>query len=326
MGSLNKSDRIIASIIITTYNSAEFIKKSVEPLLHQMGCNDEMIIVDDGSQDGTSVIIKEMNDPRVNYLWQANSGSPAGPRNLGVKASKGKYVFIFDSDDVPIPEKINACVEALDKNPSAGFIFTNFDMIDESENILFYRYVDRYDSLSALLNNRIGENLYHIAGRALFTNLFKANFIGTSSVAFRRSTWNLTNGFDETFSNLDDRDMWLQLAQKGNALFLDLTLHQYRNHDAGISKKQTRRQIFERIKLAKKYRKHDLDKDQKTQIKKFTGKNYLHLGYEEFHEKNNKFSALNAFLRSFLLSPSLPAFKGVVKSVTPHFIYIFIRN
>lgn len=325
MESKIRSNSKKVSIVITTYNSAAFIRKAVEPLLRQMSDEDEIIIVDDGSKDDTPQLITQINDSRIKYFWQQNSGSPAGPRNRGVEAAKGEYVFIFDSDDAPLPEKISASVQALDDNPSADFLFTNFDMVDEFGKLLIHGYVDQYDSLSDLLTNNLSDHLYYLEGRTLFTHLFKAKFIGTSSVVFRRSAWNQTTGFDESFSNLDDRDMWLQLAQNGDALFLDLCLHQYRDHDAGISKQETQKQIKERIRLGEKYCKSALNRIQRTQIRKYTARNYLQLGYENFHQQENKFSALTAFLSSFFLKPCLPAFKGIVKSIIPRFVYNLIR-
>lgn len=87
------------SIIIPVYNSSKYIKKCIESVLNNTYKNFEIVIVDDGSSDNSISIIKEINSSKIKVFSQNNSG-PGSARNLGIKKSKGEYIFFLDSDDI----------------------------------------------------------------------------------------------------------------------------------------------------------------------------------------------------------------------------------
>ena len=92
------SEEVKYSIVIPTYNREASIKKSIESCLTYTDEIIEVIVVDDGSVDNTRQIVESIEDPRVTYIYQKNSGASAA-RNNGVNVSKGKYICFLDSDD-----------------------------------------------------------------------------------------------------------------------------------------------------------------------------------------------------------------------------------
>ena len=89
----------LVSVIITTYNRADLIVEAVQSVLTQTHQNFELIIVDDGSTDNTKDVVEGFADPRIEYIYMANWGGPARPRNIGIKRAKGEYLAFLDADD-----------------------------------------------------------------------------------------------------------------------------------------------------------------------------------------------------------------------------------
>lgn len=93
----------VFSVVIPTYNRAKIISRAIQSILNQTFGEFELVIVDDGSIDGTGEVIKQINDPRLCYFRQENRGVSAA-RNAGVKSARGKYIAFLDSDDEALPE------------------------------------------------------------------------------------------------------------------------------------------------------------------------------------------------------------------------------
>ena len=89
----------MVSVIIPTYNRADKIEKSITSVINQTYKDIEIIVVDDGSTDSTEKVVKKINDTRINYVKQKNSGACIA-RNYGIELSKGEYIAFHDSDDV----------------------------------------------------------------------------------------------------------------------------------------------------------------------------------------------------------------------------------
>jgi len=101
---MNKEPLI--SVIVTTFNRADLIGKTINSILKQSYSKIELLIVDDGSTDNTKEIIKNYNDSRIKYIETENWGGPARPRNIGLKYSKGEFIAFCDDDDLWVPNKL----------------------------------------------------------------------------------------------------------------------------------------------------------------------------------------------------------------------------
>lgn len=116
---MDKSESLI-SIIIPTFNRGYCIERAIESVAHQSGENWELIIIDDGSTDRTSVVVQEyLNDLRIKYYFQENRGVSAA-RNLGAEYAAGEYLIFLDSDDYLEPDLVKKLSEEN---------FTNYDII-----------------------------------------------------------------------------------------------------------------------------------------------------------------------------------------------------
>ncbi|NHZ85954.1 MAG: glycosyltransferase [Planctomycetia bacterium] len=118
----------LVSVIVPVYNGERFVKFAIESILAQIYNPIEIIIVDDGSIDGSAKIAKTFKT--VRYIYQENLG-PSVARNTGVATSKGEFIAFLDSDDIWYPEKLKVQIEYLNKNPNIGFVFAHRKMIVE---------------------------------------------------------------------------------------------------------------------------------------------------------------------------------------------------
>jgi glycosyltransferase involved in cell wall biosynthesis len=102
------------SVIIPTYNRCKFVQEAIDSVLAQTYTNFELIVVDDGSTDGTGEVIQSKYQGKLIYIWQKNQGRSKA-RNLGISISTGKYLAFLDSDDKWHPEKLMNQVKSLEE-------------------------------------------------------------------------------------------------------------------------------------------------------------------------------------------------------------------
>ena len=116
------SPRPLVSVIVPAYNAERFLGRALRSGLAQTYPNLEIIVVDDGSTDRTPEVIRSFTDARVRHLSQPNRGQGAA-RNLGIRASAGRYVTFLDADDVYLPLKVERQVEFLTVHPDCEVVF-----------------------------------------------------------------------------------------------------------------------------------------------------------------------------------------------------------
>lgn len=120
------------SIVIPAYNRATFIVKTVQSVLSQTYQNFEVIIVDDGSTDNTSEIIKNnIKDIRVKYYYKENEERGAS-RNFGLQKSEGEYVFFFDSDDLMLSDHLSTLHSYCQKYPHSNYLATKYMIMNQA--------------------------------------------------------------------------------------------------------------------------------------------------------------------------------------------------
>lgn len=107
-------NKLLVTVIIPTYNRAKTIERSINSVLSQSYSNLELIVVDDGSSDNTKSVVENIDDSRVRYIWQNNSGACAA-RNNGINNARGEYIAFNDSDDTWKPNKLEKQLEVVTK-------------------------------------------------------------------------------------------------------------------------------------------------------------------------------------------------------------------
>lgn len=137
---LNKNDGILreedlVSIIMPSYNTASYIKESIQSVLNQIYTNWELIIVDDCSTDETDEVINTITDSRIKYFKNKENSGAAMSRNKALREARGQWVAFLDSDDLWMPNKLEKQINFMKKN-GYTFSYTNYEEIDVDGNSL----------------------------------------------------------------------------------------------------------------------------------------------------------------------------------------------
>ena len=241
----------LISVIIPTYQRCSRLKIAIDSVLSQTFKNFELLVIDDGSTDGTKEMVKAINDPRIIYKWSKNSGGPAKPRNYGIKISSGKWIAFLDSDDSWKKNKLNEVVKYF--NSGYGFIYHDFSMIYSNKNI------NNKIFTSKKLKSPITLNL-----------LVNGNIIGLSTVVILKKLLIKIKGFNENvkMGPCADYNAWLKTSMIcKNFFYLSKNLGNYyidgnnmSNQDMTISRSLAVREFLhlltqnQRKKLLSKYK------------------------------------------------------------------------
>ncbi len=146
------------SIIIPTFNRAQFISSAINSVISQTLTNWELIIVDDGSTDNTQEVVQKYGDDRIRYIYQANA-ERSSARNKGIDCAKGEYICFLDSDDYFLPEKLANLKNAIDKKRGNNFVFYDgliFELQGTRKKVPIPQLMDGESNFEFLLQNPIG--------------------------------------------------------------------------------------------------------------------------------------------------------------------------
>ena len=275
-----------ASIIVPAYNAAQYISKTLDSILNQSFQDFEIVIIDDGSSDQTASIIDQYDDPRIRYHHQANSGKPAIPRNRAIKKARGEFIFIFDSDDIMLPEKLATTIECMEQTPQAGLAFTGFACIDEGGHVINPDFLAPYETLHSLEKIAVSDNAYLIQAREALKGLAVSNYLGTSGVAIRRGVFEQVGGFDEDVRNSDDYLMWQAIASCYGFIYIPAIFHQYRVRSGSISLRSIEERAPGLIACTEKMMQyHKGDPISLNHLRQRIGRFYFEVGYSHFKEQ-----------------------------------------
>ncbi len=250
---MNSKPLPLVSIIIPTYNHANFLGKALRSLLDQTFKNWEALVIDNQSSDGTNKIIKKFKDSRIKYFKISNKGIIAKSRNLGIKASKGKWIAFLDSDDWWTKNKLEVCVKNISRN--VDLIYHDLEIVYDE----FSPYLQRKKNIGRQLKRPILKDL-------LISGISKGSAIGNSSVIVRRNVLIKVGCISED-KNLvasEDYNTWLRIAQITNQFkYLKKKLGYYLIHDKSAQKKNLsiphRKAVEEFIWLLNNQQKLDLE-------------------------------------------------------------------
>lgn len=115
-----KTPSALISIVIPCYNAELFIADTLDSIFRQSYANFEVIVIDDGSTDGSAAILAQYGDPRLQYHYQTNAGV-SNARNKGLSLAQGDFIVFFDCDDQMLPQFIQKRVNFLLQNPHSDF-------------------------------------------------------------------------------------------------------------------------------------------------------------------------------------------------------------
>lgn len=220
------------SVIIPTYNREKYIVETLQSVFAQTFTDYEVIVIDDGSTDNTSVVLKPYLD-RIIYIRKPNGGQGSA-RNAGIKMAKGEYMAFLDSDDLWMPEKLELQVKYLDEHPDVGLVFTDYVVFSE-DSPSHGLSPARGEGGQRRFSDELNKKCY--SGNDLsFNILFRGNFIANLTVMVRMDCFECVGYFDESRELIggEDYDMWLRIAIRYKLGHIPEILAQYRVHGDNV--------------------------------------------------------------------------------------------
>jgi glycosyltransferase involved in cell wall biosynthesis len=227
------------SVIIPTYNHAQYIIETVKSVLNQTYRDFEIIIIDDGSKDNTRDILNSYIDENlVHYIYQESQGVSAA-RNTGIKVARGKYSAFMDADDIMLPESLAKRIKFMEKHQDIDFVFTDFFLEDTKSNCNPYPFLKKREmllSLSPALEKQDGTT-YSFHPSYYKMSIKKDIFPITITIMVRKKCFEDVGYFDVNLRMSQDEDMWLRIMRKYKVGFIDEPLSIYKRYRSRISTK-----------------------------------------------------------------------------------------
>ena len=220
------------SVIIPTYNRKHSLSRTLDSVLAQSFQPFEIIVIDDGSTDGTADWLKS-NYVSIKSISQSNQGVSSA-RNIGIKQAEGDWIALLDSDDEWLPDKLAKQVQALKENREFLFCHTNEIWIRNGVRVNQQKKHQKY-------------------GGHIFEKCLDMCRVSPSSSLFHKSVLDDVGLFDEKLKVCEDYDLWLRISAQYPVLFLDeLLIKKYGGHEDQLSKtpegiEQYRIQSLEKI-------------------------------------------------------------------------------
>ena len=205
-------------MIIPTYNRRELLMRALDSVCAQTRAVDEIIVIDDGSTDGTGAALHERGDDRIHYHWQANAGVSAA-RNHGMALARGRYIALLDSDDTWLPEKTRLQCDFLDAHPDYGLVLCDVTRVDAG-----HRDIDVFRRRDVIPED----------GWVLRWILQNPSFVPASAM-FRREVFEDVGGFDESLRTAEDIDYHLRIASRWQVGVIDAALVRAMRGHEGLS-------------------------------------------------------------------------------------------
>ena len=259
------SDLPLVSVVIPAYNAAATLSATLDSVLAQTYPHVEIIVVDDGSRDGTPDVLARYA-PRVRGIRQANGGLAAA-RNTGLAAAQGLFIALLDADDLCEPERIGAQVAFMFDRPDVVLCGTEFSCFDDN-GVVADRFARQYYSRLGRAANGpaafFGEAASVDVGRWLprpspaqvdmpvlvgdvYRHLALGNFIHPPTVLFRRELVERVGVFNRAIPNCCDWEWLVRAARAGKFAFVDRPLLRYRRSMSQMSGPRHKLQLYSDI-------------------------------------------------------------------------------
>lgn len=207
---LTHTARPLISIIIPVYNGVNYLKEAIESALAQTYPNIEIIVINDGSTDGTEQIALSFGES-IQYVKKTNGGV-ASALNIGILKMRGEHFSWLSHDDLYMPNKIEKQLEILRKQPKKSIVFSGFNIIDKNSDFMSSHLIKNWQQ-------------YTKFEMILYT------MIHGCSLLIPKAAFNTVGYFDETLRTVQDNHQWLRIAKADyQFIYIDEPLILSRQH------------------------------------------------------------------------------------------------
>ena len=223
------------SVIIPTYNRKNLIVRAVDSVLNQSFRNFELLVIDDGSADGTESVMTGIQDNRLRYLPLPENGGPAKARNEGIRLARGEYIAFLDSDDAWRKDKLQKQLE----------------MANQGFQAVFCKYLihgDRESRMPVEMSFDVCRTEH-----GFLDILLDQNKIGTPTLLISRAVVERIGGFNESFSTYEDWEYALRIAEVGPIGYLPEVLVDVYPTQGGVNSQSGKSRVSVLMHMLRRY-------------------------------------------------------------------------
>lgn len=211
--------KIEVTVLMPVYNGAEFIREAIESVLKQTFTSFELLIIDDGSDDNSTSIIRSYKDSRIRLILNNKNIGLVNTLNRGIELARGDLIARIDQDDICHPERLEKQFDFVKINPEIILLGSGCIEIDES-------------------GNKIATHQYPLRHNKLLHNLLKLKaFFPHSSAFFNKRKVQELGGYNINLNGAEDCDLWLRIASIGAIGCLTDPLIKLRKHSMSMTAK-----------------------------------------------------------------------------------------
>jgi len=286
------------SVIVPTYNAAEYIIEAIESVLNQTYTCLEIIVVDDGSTDNTrNVLYPYVKGSLIRYIYQENQG-PGAARNAGIIEAKGEYICFLDADDVYLQDSVLKRVKFLDTFPEVGLVFTDYYFQEEhiKKNML-EPFLENNDNFLKKIYSGIDRKKSAIFPKGMFQLIIPTCHPKTNTAMVKKEALGLIGLFRTDISCAEDNDLWLRIAMRYPVGYIAETTSIYKHYRSSLYVSSDKYYQDSLIFIKDAINKYDLDDRTLQLMREKLYNTYFAIGYYYF-EKNEYKKARIFFLKS----------------------------
>ncbi len=216
------------SVIIPLYNKEKYLKNTLNGVLSQTFADFEVVIVNDGSTDGSLDILETFSDSRLKIIHQENQGVSVA-RNKGMANAKADYFCFLDADDTWKPNHLQAFYDTINKFPDAKMYCNRYVTQISKNGFITNKFIDIADDYQGYV-----------------TDFFKSSLINrvalTSAVCIHKDIFNEIGGFNKDLKSDQDLDYWIKIALKHKIAITPYTtlIYNFINANKSLSKDQSK--------------------------------------------------------------------------------------
>jgi glycosyltransferase involved in cell wall biosynthesis len=233
---MNESPAI--SVVIATFNRADYLPATIDSVLNQSFKDFELIVVDDGSTDDTRARL-ERYGTRLKYLYQPNGGASAA-RNLGVRHAKAAWIAFQDSDDLSLPNHLASLYGYASEFSRCGMVFANGNYVSGTPQSRGKQTI-----IPAAKSRQLAEKGLRLV------DLFASSILRLQAALISKQAYDRLGGHDESLRICMDLDLGFRMLMNFPVAYLDEELFSYRIHEGNIGRNEELR-LTENIRVIEK--------------------------------------------------------------------------
>ena len=202
------------TVLMPVYNAEKYLADAIGSILNQSFENFELLIINDGSTDGSEKIILSYSDQRIRYVKNEKNIKLIATLNKGIEISKGKYIARMDADDVSSPNRLQVQFDFMESNPSVALCGSWFELIGDRTGIA--KYVASHNEI-------------------MMKMLCQCHFCHPTIIMRKSMIETFETKFDPTFIHAEDYDFFSRIGEKYKLGNIQTALLKYRIHEQSVS-------------------------------------------------------------------------------------------